>query len=525
VSVEQLVPTVRVEHLTKRFPRVVAVDDVSIDFFPRSVHAVVGENGAGKTTLMNLIYGVHQPDAGSISVGGRPIAMRRPADAIREGIALVHQHFELVPSFTVADNLMMIEHRKVGLVPDRRAFAERVVAIAEPYGLEVDPRATVRDLSLGSRQRVEILAGLLRDARLLILDEPTTVLPPPAIAGLFETLRQIAREGRSVVLITHKLAEVFEVADAFSVMRHGKLVHTGRTSDSSPREVASLMVGREVSTLDAPSAGESEPGEVTLRVSEVSVPADEGSPGLSEVSFEVRGGEIVAVVGVDGNGQAELIEVLAGLRRPAAGRIRLRDVDITGFSRRQAARLGLGVIPEDRHAEGLVLPMTAEENLSLDRIREPRFSLGGFWLLASRIRGFVERAIRDFEIHGASARSPVRTLSGGNQQKVVLARVLSSNPRVLVAAQPTRGLDVAATRYVLEQLVAARERGSGVLLFSSDLDHVLSLADRILVLYKGRVGAALDARDATHDDLGRYMAGVDTMSASPAAARREPAGG
>lgn len=507
------VAIVRVENLTKRFPRVVAVDDVSIDFRPGRVHAVVGENGAGKTTLMNLIYGVHQPDAGSIVINGRPVAIRRPADAIREGIALVHQHFKLVPSFTVADNLMMIEHRKVGLVPDRRAFAETIVDVGRRYGLEVDPHVRLRELPLGLRQRVEILAGLLRDARLLILDEPTTVLPPPEVADLFDTLKRIAHEGRAVVLITHKLKEVFDVADTFSVMRRGTLLRTGRTADSSPAEVASLMVGRDLGTLGVPTTGEQERGAVALSVEDVQVPAEEASPGLSSVTFALHEGEILAVAGVEGNGQSELVEVLAGLRAPTGGRIVLGDREITNASRRRSARLGVGVIPEDRQAEGLILPMSVMENVSLDRIREPEFSRHGLWLVIDRIRAFARKAVEDYKIQTSSAKVPVRMLSGGNQQKVVLARVLSSDPRILIAAQPTRGLDIAATRYVLDRLAAARASGTGILLFSSDLDQVLSLADRILVLFKGRVVAMLEARTATREELGRHMAGVGSTPA------------
>ena len=506
--------TVRVEHLTKRFPQVVAVDDVSIDFLPGQVHAVVGENGAGKTTLMNLVYGVHQPDTGAIYAAGERVAFKRPADAIRCGIALVHQHFKLVPSFTVAENLMMIEHRRVALVPDRDAFAERIEATAGRYGLDVNPGARIKDLSLGARQRVEVLAGLLRDARFLMLDEPTTVLAPPEVAGLFETLRRIADEGRSVVLITHKLAEVFEVADAFSVMRRGRLVQTGRSSDSSPREVASLMVGREMDSLEIARPPEQARGRVALRVSGITVPPDEGSPGLTDVTFELHEGEILGVVGVEGNGQTELIEVVSGLRKPAGGGIWMGGSEITGASRRRASRLGVGIVPEDRHAEGLVLPMTVTENVSLDRLREPEFSRGRFWLLISRIRNFVRSVMATYEIQAASPEVPVRTLSGGNQQKIVLGRVLSSNPRVLVAARPARGLDVASTRYVMEQLVAARATGRAVLLFTSDLEHVLALADRILVMLNGRITASVDARTATRDQLGRYMAGVGSSAAS-----------
>lgn len=520
MSASETVPVVRLEHLTKRFPRVLAVNDVSIDFLPGEIHAVVGENGAGKTTLMNLVYGVHQPDHGRILIQGEPVMIRKPADAIEHGIALVHQHFQLVPSFTVAENLMMVQHRELGLVPDRDRFAQEIADVARRFGLELDPHVRVSELSLGVRHRVEILAGLLRNARLLILDEPTAVLAPPEVGGLFDALRRIAREGRALVLITHKLPEVFDVGDSFSVMRHGQLIRTGRTTDSSPAEVAMLMVGREAASLETPTTVEVEPGQVVLRVEGIELPPLEASPGLAGVSFSVREGEIVAVAGVEGNGQVELVEALIGLRKPTAGHIWLRDKDITGVTRRRSARMGLGVIPEDRHAEGLILGMDVAENITLDRIREPEFSRGGIWLLVSRIRGFARRASAAFQIRAPSTRTPVRMLSGGNQQKVVLARVLSSSPQVLIAAQPTTGLDIEATRYVLDQLVTARSKGAAVLLVSSDLDHVLSLSDRIIVLFKGRVAGVLHRASTTRETLGQLMAGVTPAASDDEESRR-----
>lgn len=505
-------PLVHLDRLTKRFPRVVAVDDVSLDLMPGQIHALVGENGAGKTTLMNLLYGVHQPDDGVISIAGHPVSIRRPADAIHAGFALVHQHFKLVPSFTVAENLMLVRRHQLGSVPDRHAFAEDVRQLGERYGLQVDPDAKIRALPLGLRQRVEVLGGLVRDARILILDEPTTVLPPPQIEELFHTMRQIASEGRAVVLITHRLAEVFEVGDWFSVMRAGRLVASAPTSTSTPAEVASLMVGREVAEFMLHGGGSPDPGlpvsSPVLRIRGVSVAPEEASPGLHAITFDLRAGEIVGIAGVEGNGQHELVEVLGGLQQPTSGDVVLAGEEITTEDPRHIAELGLGIIPEDRHGEGLILEMSLTDNLTLDRIRSSDFSRGGVWLHVRRMRRFARRLIDRFTIRTASEQTPAKMLSGGNQQKVVLARVMASNPRVLVAAQPTRGLDIAATHYVMDQLNEAKAMGAGVILISSDLDQILALADRVLVLYKGRIVAELAAADATRELLGLYMAGL-----------------
>lgn len=502
-------PILRLEHIVKRFPGVIAVDDVTLDLAEGQVHALVGENGAGKTTLMNIVYGVHQPDAGRILLDGREIIIRRPADAIRSGIALVHQHFKLVPSFTVAENLMMVRHHDIDLIPDYRAFGEEVEEIAERYGLTLNPKARILELPLGLRQRVEILAGLIREARILILDEPTTVLAPPEVEDLFGTLRRIADEGKAVVLITHRLTEVFEVGDVFSVMRAGRLVASDETRESSPRQVAEMMVGQALTTLEIPK-NEREPQsrEIVLRAERLTLPPDEASPGLHDVTFELRRGEILAVAGVEGNGQRELVEVLAGIRQPTEGHVWLDGHEITGTPRKHGAELGLGLIPEDRHAEGLILAMTLTENVAIDRLRRPEFSRAGLWLLLARLRRFARRMIDEYHIRASSEQVTVKTLSGGNQQRVVLARVLSSDPAVLIAARPTRGLDIAATRYILEQLLKARSKGRGVLFISHDLDQIQSLADRILVLYRGQVAAVLDAATTSRDEIGVHMTGA-----------------
>ena len=508
-------PLVRLDRLTKRFPRVVAVDGVTIDLLPGQVHALVGENGAGKTTLMNLLYGVHQPDEGRIIIRGEEVHIRRPADAIRAGIALVHQHFKLVPSFSVAENLMLVRHGSLSMVPDRGAFVEQIKELEERYGLHIDPRARVEELSLGLRQRVEVLGGLMRDAKVLVLDEPTTVLPPPQIKGLFATMRRIASEGRAVVLITHRLSEVFEVGDVFSVMRNGHLVVTAPTEGSSQGDVARFMVGRNLDELTIPRLAGPPPPQQTqpaLEMNEVCLPPDEASPGLDHVSLDVRAGEIVALAGVEGNGQRELVEVLAGLRRPAEGHVFLGGVDVTGDTRRRTSDLGLSVIPEDRQGEGLVLEMTVTDNLTLDRLRERRFSRWGGWLRIGRLRDFARSMIERFQITTSSESAPTRMLSGGNQQKVVLARVISSSPQVLVAAQPTRGLDIAATQYMLEQIVAARAGGMAVILIANDLDHILALADRVLVFYRGSIVATMRAEEATRERIGLYMAGLRDQS-------------
>ena len=516
IAGSQRQPLVRISGLSKRFERVQAVDDVSLELMPGEIHALVGENGAGKTVLMSMLYGIHQPDSGKIFIDGEHVNLRRPADAIDAGIALVHQHFKLVPSFTVVENLMMVQHRKLGWVPSRRAFEAGVASIGAEYGIEVNPRARVSELSLGLRQRVEILGGLIRDTRILILDEPTTILAPAEIDSLFATMRRIAEEGRCVVLITHRLAEVFEIGDVFSVMRNGRLVATGPTSAATPGQAATMMVGRDIKPLGMRGSAGAD-GTVVLSVEDLCLPPDEASPGLDHVSLSVRAGEIVALVGVEGNGQSDLVQIISGIRKPSSGKVVFGGRDITEETRRTGARLGIAVIPEDRQVEGLILPMTLTENVTITKLRDSYYSAAGAWLRIRRLRAFARRMIERFLIRTPSEQLPVRMLSGGNQQKVVLARELSTNPRLLVAAEPTRGLDIAATEYVLRQLDETRSAGTAVFLVSSDLDQVMSVADRVLVFFRGRISAEFDAATVTRDDIGRHMSGVET----PASQRGE----
>jgi ABC-type uncharacterized transport system ATPase subunit len=500
------IPIVQLEGITKRFPGVLANDDVTLQLFPGRIHALLGENGAGKSTLMNILYGIHRPDGGRIIVGGREAFIRKPADAIAQGIAMVHQNFKLLPSFTVAENLIMARRSDFGLVLDLRHARAEVKRVASEYGLGVRPDAKVAELPLGVRQRVEILKALYRNARVLILDEPTTVLAPAEISSLFSVLRKIAADGRAVVFITHHLDEVFQVSDTLTVMRQGKEVATVPTSQTTPDAVATMMVGRELERGVARLATEP-PGEVVLQVEGVSVPGGHDSPGLTDVSFDLRAGEILALAGVEGNGQRELVEILAGLRRPAAGVVRIAGNELSRVDRRKSA-LGVGLIPDDRHAEGLILEMTVAENVVIDRVTTAQFSRG-ILLSLRAIRDFARQVIRLFHIQTPSEQAKARTLSGGNQQRVVLARVLSSNPRVLVANQPTRGLDIAATEYVLERLAQARSNRAAVFFISSDLGEVISMGDRIMVLYRGEVAGILDAAAATRERVGALMTGAD----------------
>jgi simple sugar transport system ATP-binding protein len=522
---------VRLEGITKRFASILAVDHATLDLMPGQVHAVLGENGAGKTTLMSILYGIHRPDAGRVLVNDQEVVIRRPADAIALGVGMVHQHFKLVASFTVAENLILARRSDFGLVldlPRARAEARR---IASAYGLDVRPDACVAELSLAARQRVEILKALYRDARILILDEPTTILAPAEVRSLVAVLRTIAAEGRAVVLITHRLAEAFEVGDVLTVMRRGKVVATHPTRETNPAKVATLMVGHEVPRGVSRRATQP-PGNVVLEVNGLSVPGGLDSPGLRNVSLTIRAGEVLALAGVEGNGQRELVEVLAGLRRPTVGRIAIGGAPLDGSGRVQSAALDVRVIPEDCQAEGLVLEMTLSENVVLDRMTTPAFSRN-ILLRLGAIRAFAREMIARFGIHAASEQVRVRTLSGGNQQRVMLARVLSAVPRLLVASQPTRGLDIAAAKDVLDRLADARAHGAAVLFISSDLDEILSIGDRVLVLDCGRVAGVLPAAVATRERLGTLLTGAagqvtttadeapaGTPERTPASARR-----
>ncbi|WP_264843816.1 ABC transporter ATP-binding protein [Caldinitratiruptor microaerophilus] len=497
-------PVIQVRGLTKRFPGITANDRVDLDVFPGEVHALVGENGAGKSTLVKILTGLYQPDAGEIRVGGKPVRIDGPRRAIALGIGVVHQHFMLIPRFTVVENIVLgAEVGRHGLL-DWAAARERVRAVCRQYDFSLDPDAVVAGLSVGEQQRVEILKMLLRGAETLILDEPTAVLAPQEVDELFRNLARLREQGKAIVLIAHKLEEVLRIADRITVLRRGRVVGTVPAASTTAAALAQMMVGRPV--LLQRQKEPVRPGGVLLEVQELVVPGRGGQPAVRDVSLHVREGEIYGLTGIEGNGQTELVEAIVGLRRPLAGHVRLAGRDVAGLSVREIRSLGVAYIPEDRHRRGMVLPMAAWENLILGRHRT-RFTRRG--LLA--VAGAAEHARRlaaEYDIRLSSVDLPALSLSGGNQQKLILARELTDSPRLIVASQPTRGLDVGATEFVERQLLAARAAGKAVLLTSADLDQVLSLADRVGVMYGGQLVAEFRPDEVDPAEVGRYMLGA-----------------
>ena len=468
------------------------------------VHALLGENGAGKSTLMNIVYGLVHPDAGTIEFDGKTVQVHRPQDAIRLGIGMVHQHFMLIPVLTVAENIVLgHEIQNAGVMDLRRAY-QTVRELSERYGLQVDPKARVEDLSVGIQQRVEILKALYRGARLLILDEPTAVLTPQETSGLFQIVRNLTAEGNAVIFITHKLAEVMEIADQITVMRRGKVVAATTPKESKPPDLARMMVGRPV--LLRVEKQPAKPGDVLLRVEDLVV-VDRRQTAVDHVSFEVRAGEILGVAGVEGNGQNELVESIVGLRAARAGHIRLGAQDMTRRSTRTRHHGGLGLIPADRQRQGIILELPISDNLILSRYDLPPYER---WIVRQlrAIRATAERLIKTFDIRAQSPDQPAASLSGGNQQKLVVARELGTNPKVLIASQPTRGVDVGSIEFIHRQIISQRDAGLGVLLVSSELDEVLALADRVAVMYRGRIVAVLDGEGVDRDRIGLLMAGA-----------------
>ena len=491
--------------VTKRFGSLVANRDVDLTVAEGEIHALLGENGAGKTTLMNVLFGLYRPDAGEILLDGSPVRFSTPADALAAGIGMVHQHFKLVPVFTVAENIMLgDEPTRWGGFLDRRQARARLAEVADTFGLGVDPDTRVEDLPVGLQQRVEIIKALLRDARVLILDEPTAVLTPQESQELFTVMRSLRAAGRSMLFITHKLGEVLDIADRITVLRQGEVVGTTVPSATDEAELATMMVGRAVSFRVDKQAGQ--PGPVALEVAGLQVLDDRGGVAVDDVGFSVRGGEILAVAGVQGNGQTELVRGLTGLARPAAGRILVDGVDLSGGGPRRFLDAGVGHVPEDRQREGLILSFSVAENLMLDLYNQPPFGRG-IRLSRRAIRANATQRLKEFDIRASSGDVPASTLSGGNQQKVVLAREFSRPLRVLVAAQPTRGLDVGSIETVHRRLIAERDKGVAVVLVSAELDEVTALADRIIVMYRGRISG--EATPATpREELGLLMAGV-----------------
>jgi general nucleoside transport system ATP-binding protein len=497
-------PLLELRGITKRFPGVLANDNVNVDLQHGEVHALLGENGAGKSTLMNILYGLYTPDEGQILMRGEPIEVGSTKGSIEHGIGMVHQHFMLIPVMTVAENIVLAtEPRKAGIVLDYAAANKRVRDLSDRYGLAVDPDAKIERITVGQQQRVEILKALYRGAEILILDEPTAVLTPQEAQELFEIIRALQEQGKSIIFISHKLNEVLEIADRITVLRRGVVVDTIPAAGATEESLARMMVGREV--LLRVDKEPAQPGDPLLQVENVSVIDDRGLESVRELSLEVRGGEILGIAGVDANGQSELIDAITGLRPVAAGRIVVDGTDITHASAREIIDTGVGHIPEDRHRRGLVLNFSLAENLALHAYRRAPNSRRGL-LQLNTIRRRAVRLLKEFDVRGGTPETPASALSGGNQQKVVLAREIDADPKVLIAAQPTRGLDVGAIEFVHRRLVEQRDAGRAVLLVSLELEEILSLSDRILVIYEGRIVAEFPPT-ATEEEIGLAMTG------------------
>lgn len=495
---------VEMRGIVKRFPGVVANDGVDFAVRRGEIHALLGENGAGKSTLMNILFGLYHPDAGEIRINGQPVRFDSPRDAVRAGLGMVHQHFMLVDRFTVTENVILGAEGPAMLRLDRTAAEQRVGALAESYGLRVDPRARIEELPVGVQQRVEILRALFQGGRILILDEPTALLTPQEVEELYQTLERLRAGGGTIIFITHKLREVAAISDRVTVIRRGKTVGTRVTAQTTPHELAEMMVGREVSLrVDRPLA---HPGEPVLAVQNLSVRGRGHVLAVDGVSFTLRRGEIVGLCGVEGNGQTELVEALAGLRKPDSGRILIKERDLTGADPHTLRRAGLAYIPEDRHQRGLVLPFSLTENLLLGNSDDPPFSRWG-WIDYEMAERTCQRLLKEFDVRAPGPRVPAAALSGGNQQKLIIARELMRQPDVLLAVQPTRGLDVGAIEFVHKQLVAQRDQQRGVFLVSFDLDEILDLSDRILVIYQGRIVGEFPSGKASRAELGLLMGG------------------
>ncbi len=494
-------------NITKTFPGIKANDDITLQLKRGEIHALLGENGAGKSTLMSVLFGLYQPDSGVIKKDGKVVSIKDPNDANALHIGMVHQHFKLVEVFTVLDNIILgAEDTQFGFIKKSEA-RRRVTELSETYGLKVDPDAVIEDISVGMQQRVEILKMLYRDNDILILDEPTAVLTPQEIDELMDIMRGFAREGKSILFITHKLNEIMAVADRCTVLRKGKCMGTVNIKDTTKEELSRMMVGRDVSFTTEKK--ESRPGAVILEVRGVTVPSKlHKKNAVNDVSFEVREGEVVCLAGIEGNGQTELIQALTGLEKMSAGRVTLNGKDITNVSIRERSNTSMSHIPEDRHKHGLVLDYRLDENMVLQRYFEPQFQHDGF-INKQAVRSYAEKLIEKYDVRsGQGPDTIVRSMSGGNQQKAIVGRELDRNKDLLVAVQPTRGLDVGAIEFIHQQIVSVRDAGHAVLLVSLELDEVMNLADRILVMYEGEIVGEFDPKTTTVQELGLYMAGA-----------------
>ena len=497
-------------HITKEFPGIRANDDVTLQLKRGEIHALLGENGAGKSTLMSVLFGLYQPEQGIIKKDGQEVKISNPNDATALHIGMVHQHFKLVECFTVLDNIILGAEPMKGVVVDRAAARKKVMELSQRYGLKVDPDARVEDISVGMQQRVEILKMLYRDNDILIFDEPTAVLTPQEIDELMDIMRGFKAEGKSILFITHKLAEIKAVADRCSVLRKGKYMGTVDVANTSVEEMSRLMVGRDVQLVS--TKDESHPGDVVLQVDNLTVPSKVSKKdAVKHASLQVRAGEIVCLAGIEGNGQTEFIHAVTGLDKPSSGTVTLCGRDITHAPIRRRSKLGMSHIPEDRHQHGLVLDYPLEYNMVLQRYWEKGFQQGGF-LKKRVIRAYSDRLIEQYDVRsGQGSTTIARSMSGGNQQKAIVAREIDKDPQLLIAVQPTRGLDVGAIEYIHKQIIAQRDAKKAVLLVSLELDEVMNLSDRILVMYEGEIVGEFDPKTTDVQTLGLYMAGAKRM--------------
>ncbi len=489
--------------VTKTFPGVIANEDVDFTLEQGEIHCLLGENGAGKSTLMNVVFGLYQPDKGTILVRGEQVQISGVHEAIDHGIGMVHQHFQLIPVFTVAENIILGNELTNGPFLDLNEARSRIRALEERYGLAVDPDAKVGDLSVGQQQRVELVKALFREADILILDEPTAVLTPGEVDDFFAIVRSLVDQGKSIVFITHKLREVLAVADRITVLRNGRVAGTADPKTATQQSLANLMVGRDV--VFQVEKGDAEPGETAIRVQGLRVEDDRGVQTVNDFSVEVRAGEIFGIAGVEGNGQRELVEAIAGMRRKVRGRVEILGKDATRMTPRKITELGTAHIPEDRTKHGLVAAYSVADNMVLNRYHHKRFSRGPI-RNEPAVHTEAETLVEQFDVRTPSIHVPVDTLSGGNQQKVIVARELTGDVDVLLVAQPTRGLDVGSIEFIHKQIIDLRDRGAAVLLVSAELDEILSLSDRIGVLYRGRLVGTFEGQDATREELGYLMA-------------------
>jgi simple sugar transport system ATP-binding protein len=492
-------------NVTKRFPGVIANNKVNFDVRAGEVHALLGENGAGKSTLMKILYGLYQPEEGQIKLDGKEVTIHSPVDSIGLGIGMIHQHFMLVETLTVAENVALGLPSTRGILTDLDKVSDRILELAEIYGLRVDPEAYIWQLAVGQQQRVEIIKALYRGAALLILDEPTAVLTPQEVDEFFVTMRQMMEDGHALIFISHKLHEVIEISHRVSVLRDGHMIGTVPTKNATKSTLAEMMVGREVGIKK--DRIKTDVTKKRLVLDKVSTTSDRGTPALTDVSLEVCSGEILGVAGVSGNGQRELAEVITGLRAVTDGKVFLDGEDVTGYSPKQLMSRSLSYIPEERMKDGMIKEFSVAENLILREHDQEPFSKNGFLNLKT-IYNHSDRLIKDYNVKTPSQETMAKNLSGGNIQKLVLAREISRKPHTLIAAQPTRGLDIGATEYVHLRLLEQREEGTATLLISEDLDEIMALSDRIVVLFEGKVMGVLDREDATPEKLGLLMAGV-----------------